>query len=136
MDSNVLVPVIVALITAVAGVPTMTYLGQRFSTKTASTDALRQQEMQQQIAWRAEQAEAFTLLKQEHRTLSDAFREQSVRLDATERRCSGVEDELKDQTAKVERLIRENGELKSRIQTLEADLLKAYSENASLKRGS
>jgi len=113
----------------------MTYLGQRFSTKTASTDALRQQEMQQQISWRAEQANAFTVLKQEHRALTDEFRAQAQRLDTTERRCAGVEEDLKEQTQKVEQLIRENEGLTSRVRTLEADLLKAYRENDALKRG-
>jgi len=135
MDSNVLVPVIVALVTAVCGVPTMTYLGQRFSTKTASTDALRKQEMDLQIAWRAEQAQSFTSLKQEHRALTEEFRAQAQRLDTTERRCAGVEDDLKEQTQKVEQLIRENEGLTSRVRTLEADLLKAYRENDVLKRG-
>ncbi len=128
-------PLLLAVIAGLTGVPVMNYLGQRYLGQTTAADKLRAAEMEDRLAWRAEQQREVQSLKLENRTQQEALRDLEKRHYEVERVCITMRAQLDAQATEVARLQTAEKELKNRIRDLERELLAAYAKINSLQGG-
>lgn len=133
MDSWV--PIIVAIVTGLTGVPVLNFVGQRYLGRVSAAEKLREAELADRLAWQKQQQRDMTDLRTRNRTMEEALRDTERRCDELERKQVAMAEQLARQTSELETLRASDAQKsteiiqhQNRIRSLEAELYRTQQE--------